>query len=456
MRKPIAAARQRAALLAGLALLATGLSACGREQTSEPAPAPAITQEEEIPGLWRKLRAQRVDPNLSEEQRERIAQLEAIGYLSGSVEASALAGVTLHDRERAYQGLNFYTSGHAPEAILMDMDGSVLHRWRHDFLDIWPDYPKGWLHTGAGFWRRAHLYENGDILAIFEGMGIIKLDKDSNLLWSSPVTAHHDLHVTPDGDIYVLTRKAHIVPRIDPQKPVLEDFISILDAEGKEKKRVSLLESLERSEFRELWNTEPAKMGDLFHTNTLEVLDGHISHELPAFAAGRVLTSLLIPDLIAVVDLEQEKVVWALEGSFKKQHDPKILASGRLLLFDNRGNLPHSRVLEFDPARPDTLTWEYGGSQENPFSSFNCGTAERLPNGNTLITESDGGRAFEVTPEKETVWEFYNPHRAGDDQELIATLFELLRLPPDFPTDWVHGTEAAEAPAPDQGSTFDR
>jgi len=456
MRKPIAAARPRAALLAALVLLAAGLPACGREHTSEPDPAAATEQEEEIPGRWRKLRPQRVDKNLSEEQRERIAQLEAIGYLSGSVEAPALAGVTLHDRERAYQGLNFYTSGHAPEAVLMDMDGRVLHRWRHDFLDIWPDYPKAWLHTGAGFWRRAYLYENGDILAIFEGMGIIKLDKDSNLLWASPVRAHHDLEVTPEGDIYVLTRKASVVPRIDPEKPILEDFISILDADGKEKKRVSLLESLEHSEFRDFGNTEPGMMGDLFHTNTLALLDGRIAHELPAFAAGNVLTSLLVPDVIAVVDLEQEKVVWALKGSFKKQHDPKILASGHLLLFDNLGQRLRSRVLEFDPARPDDLVWEYVGSQEHPFFSFNCGTAERLPNGDTLITESDGGRAFEVTPEKEIVWEFYNPHRSGDDQELIATLFEVVRLPPDFPTDWVHGTGVAAAPAPDHGSTFER
>jgi hypothetical protein len=433
-----------------------GLPACGSQQAAEPAPDPSSAQEEEIPGRWRKLRPRRVDPKLSEEQRERIAQLEAIGYLGGSVEASAQAGVTLHDRERAHQGFNFYTSGHAPEAVLMDMDGNVLHRWRHDFLDIWPDYPKGWLHTGAGFWRRAHLFENGDILAIFEGMGIIKLDKDSNLLWASPVTAHHDLHVMPDGDVYVLTRRAHLVARIDPEKPILEDFISILDSGGTEKRRVSMLESLERSGFDDLWDPADARMGDLFHTNTLEVLDGRIAQDLPAFAAGNVLTSLLIPDLIAVVDLEQEKVVWAAKGSFKKQHDPKVLESGRLLLFDNRGRLPHSRVIEFDPANPDTLVWEYSGSDDNPFMSFNCGTAERLPNGNTLITESDGGRAFEVTPEKETVWEFYNPHRAGDDRELIATLFELVRLPPDFPTEWTRSAGTARPHMPDQGSTFDR
>jgi hypothetical protein len=47
------------------------------------------------------------------------------------------------------------------------------------------------------------------------------------------------------------------------------------------------------------------------------------------------------------------------------------------------------------------------------------------------------GRAFEVTPEKEIVWEFYNTHRAGEHNELIATLFDVVRIPQDFPTDWL-------------------
>ena len=83
------------------------------------------------------------------------------------------------------------------------------------------------------------------------------------------------------------------------------------------------------------------------------------------------------------------------------------------------------------------MVWQYLGTEREPFYSATCGSAQRLPNGNTLITESDNGRAFEITPENKIVWEFYNPHRAGDSAEYIATLFELLRLPPDFPTDWL-------------------
>jgi len=37
------------------------------------------------------------------------------------------------------------------------------------------------------------------------------------------------------------------------------------------------------------------------------------------------------------------------------------------------------------------------------------GYAQRLPNGNTLITESSFGRFFEVTKQGEIVWEYVNP-----------------------------------------------
>lgn len=38
-----------------------------------------------------------------------------------------------------------------------------------------------------------------------------------------------------------------------------------------------------------------------------------------------------------------------------------------------------------------------------------CSSADRLPNGNTMITEFACGRVIEVTPEREIVWEFINP-----------------------------------------------
>jgi hypothetical protein len=45
------------------------------------------------------------------------------------------------------------------------------------------------------------------------------------------------------------------------------------------------------------------------------------------------------------------------------------------------------------------------------FAPF-MGNADRLENGNTLVTESPFGRLFEVTPEGTIVWEYVIPHFA--------------------------------------------
>ena len=94
--------------------------------------------------------------------------------------------------------------------------------------------------------------------------------------------------------------------------------------------------------------------------------------------------------------------------------------------------------MEYDPTNMD-IAWMYVGSNEHPFFTGAGGANQRLPNGNTLITESDYGRAFEVTPAGEIVWEYFNPARAGQTGGLIATIFEMTRLPADFPLDWLEG-----------------
>jgi hypothetical protein len=320
------------------------------------------------------------------------------------------------------------------------MQGDVLHRWRYEFKDVWQDYPAGNEFPSTTFWRRAYLYPNGDLLAIFDGLGMIKLDRDSRLLWAHPGREHHDLEVLPDGRIYVLTREARLIPQIHPEEPILEDFVSILTPEGQELERISILESFRSSPYWQPWQERMAKAGYTLGANTLEVLDGSIADRAPAFRAGNVLVSLLTVDTIGVIDLEQRKFVWARTGGFMAQHDPTVLPNGNLMVFDNQGDRGRSRVFEVDPVQGG-VSWFYAGSPDRPFFSKTCGVAQRLPNGNTLITESDGGRAFEVTQDKAIVWEFYNPHRGGTEDEYIATLFELVRLPADLPRDWARKPE---------------
>jgi hypothetical protein len=60
-----------------------------------------------------------------------------------------------------------------------------------------------------------------------------------------------------------------------------------------------------------------------------------------------------------------------------------------------------------------------------------------LPNGDVLITESERGRASEITRDGDVVWEFLSPHRAGPENRLVATLFEVVRLPPEEVESWL-------------------
>ena len=340
----------------------------------------------------------------------------------------------MHLAGAASSGLNFYTSGHAPEALLVDMDGALVHRWRRAFREIWPDYPVDDAHPGTQHWRRAHLYRDGDVLVIFEGLGLARLDARSQLVWANGLRAHHDLEVTDDGDILVLAREARVIPRVHPRDPVLEDFVVVLGPDGREKRRVSILEAAERSGFPGLWQGTVGRSGDLYHTNTLHLLQGRAAGDASSFAAGNVLLHMLSTGVTAVLDLEREKIVWA-RATPARQHDPKILRNGNLLIFLNDDEQPASRVLEYRSVT-DRVVWSYAGTPDAPFYSPTCGAAQRLPNGNTLVTESDAGRAFEVMKDGTLVWEFFNPHRAGEEGSLIATLFEMVRLPADFPVGW--------------------
>jgi hypothetical protein len=264
---------------------------------------------------------------------------------------------------------------------------------------------------------------------------MIKLDRNSNLIWAIMEGCHHDIDVTEDGAIYVLTREAKMLPRFDRDRHVLEDFITMVGPDGKILRKVSLLESFERSSFASYLMAR-LPVPDILHTNTVQVLDGSQVDRSGVFRSGNVLISPRNIHVIAVVNMKEERVVWALSGQWVNQHEPTLLPDGSILLFDNKGHHGMSKVIEFDPLT-QRIHWAYEGTPENGFYTESSGSAYRLANGNTLIIESNAGRAFEVTEEKQIVWEYYNPERAGDDDELIATLFDVVRLPAGFPIDWI-------------------
>ncbi len=376
-------------------------------------------------------------------QREKIGELTQLPYLQGYNPASGRTGVLIYDEARAAGGWNLAVSAHASQALLLDMQGITRHRWGIEMRRLWPDLKlEPERAPYAEYWRHAELLPDGDLLGIWDYIGLVRVDRDSRPKWALANGAHHDLAMGPDGTVYVLTREAHVIPAINPDANVFEDFVSMVSPEGKPLRRISLLAAFVNSDYAAVL-APMGHEGDILHANGISVLDGRLAARSPAFRAGNLLVSLRSLNVVAVLDPQSGKIVWALSGPFRAQHDPKILPNGRLLVFDNFASMQAgaSRVLELDPFTQE-IVWRYGDRANERFFTESNGEAERLPNGNTLVVESDSGRALEVTPEGETVWEYVNPYRVGRQQELRATLKQLSRLPAELSIAW------AERPQP--------
>jgi hypothetical protein len=120
------------------------------------------------------------------------------------------------------------------------------------------------------------------------------------------------------------------------------------------------------------------------------------------------------------------------------QHDaqwiaPELPGAGGLLVFNNGGGRPgatlYSSVDQLSPPvdpggsyalslgqayGPAALTWSYsGGSPQTSFFSRSVSGAQRLAGGNTLVCVGQGGVLFEVTADRQVVWEYVNPISAS-------------------------------------------
>jgi hypothetical protein len=128
------------------------------------------------------------------------------------------------------------------------------------------------------------------------------------------------------------------------------------------------------------------------------------------FRKGNWLISFRHGSMLFILDKDTKRIVWKcldrdVRDSLEGQHAPQLLSSGKMLVFDNGRYRGWSRIFEMDPVTRE-ISWEY---RAEGFYTLSQGYVQRLPNGNTLVTESERGRAFEITPEKRIVWEYYHP-----------------------------------------------
>lgn len=195
-------------------------------------------------------------------------------------------------------------------------------------------------------------------------------------------------------------------------------------------------------------------MGDWMHINSMSVLGPNKWYDAgdERFHPENIIWDSRESNIIAIISKKTGKIVWKVGPYYDASEELKKLGwiigqhhahmipkglpgEGNILVFDNGGwagyGIPnpgaptgaknalrdYSRVLEFNPTTLK-IEWQYTPVEagylhpvdSNRFYSPFISGAQRLPNGNTLITEGSGGRLIEVTAEHEIVWEYISPY----------------------------------------------
>jgi hypothetical protein len=285
------------------------------------------------------------------------------------------------------------------------------------------------------------LEPNGDLIVIAKGVYVARLDWDSKVLWRRTLVAHHDLDIAPDGRLFVLSHKVKEYSYHDGKIPIMDDAVAILSPKGRllEKRRLFLtlrrlipnwrLKSIAKrlaagATAREL--SKENAPSDTTHANSIQILRSEIPTVAPA---GSFLMSFRELDRIAILDAKMRRVLWSFgRNEFEEQHHATLLENGNIMVFDNGARRKHSRVVEVNPKTRE-IEWSYTSPD---FYTRLRGAAQKLPGGDVLITESDRGHVFEVTPEGRIVWEFWNPDVVDEENPTRAVIYRMRRYAPGY------------------------
>jgi hypothetical protein len=351
-------------------------------------------------------------------------------------------GVLLYDKDKSYEGYTLFSPMGNKTTYLIDMEGYVIHTWEAEYT------------PGA----YAALLENGNLLragslrgspATFGGVGGIlqEIDWDGNVVWEYKLlndneVQHHCFARIPNGNTLILAwerisvedfiakgRDLKKIPVRGPgfngkfQNDFWVDFVREVNPAGETVWEWHVWDHVGTGPYQfDINYTVVDPMGSEFdwtHFNTVEYIEEN----------DQVLLNSRNFSEFYIIDHKSGKMVyrwgnpsaygqgeppsWMNNGDQKVfgSHNATYLGRNRFLLFDNGSERPEgnrSAAVEVD-ARTGNIEWQYTASSSNSLYSARQGGAQRLSNGNTLITSANSGHLIEVTQDKQVVWDFVNP-----------------------------------------------
>jgi len=342
-------------------------------------------------------------------------------------------GTTIYKPDKCFNGYTIFPARGEEGTILIDMNGNVVKQWNNVGVEQHPVklLPGGYVMGATG--------DPGTIVDHVDSNELSVVDWDGNIIWSYPNAGVHDDfqregnpvgYYVPGMDPYVNKGKTLILSNQDVP---YNDYIYEVDYEG-----TVIFEWLLSDHFGPLlnyikknvcWDVKKIAL------KTIEdPLDIHSASWVgpnkwydagdERFHPDNIILSGNLAGISIIVDRRTGAVAWispTIDGVGLHAHViPKVLpGEGNVLAvqtirgcgtYELKG---YSSVVEFNPITGQ-IVWRYNAlkaeyADASRFYTINGGGAQRLPNGNTLITEGDSGRIFEVTYDHETVWEYVSP-----------------------------------------------
>ena len=350
-------------------------------------------------------------------------------------------GLQFHDPEKSFAGFTVIAPMGHEEAYLVNNQGEIVHQWA--------------LPGALG--SKAYILPNGNLLCSVStvdgiplagaikipgalGGMIVEIDWAGKILWQhTDANQHHDLCRLDNGNTLYLAREemsadeaAQVrggvpgsgLPQAELQGMMFGDVIREVNPAGD----LVWEWRFKETDLAAFPLAEDCHRGEWAHANSIAPTPD-----------GNVLISFRHLDTIAIIDKATKKLIWSLtDRAWGHQHHAEILPNGNITIFANgMNNLHqplHSRAIELNPESGE-IVWEYIDPQRWTFFSPVMGGVQRLANGNTLICEALHGRVFEVTAERETVWDYVCPkfHHVPVLHGPGNALFRAYRYAPNSP-----------------------
>jgi len=348
----------------------------------------------------------------SESTDGRLWTSDEVEVISNALPYDIHSVVTVHQEELAQEGwtlLNLVAGEMYTRTfvLMVDMEGRPV--WYHE------------IGNGEGRPDIQASLVDGDRVLIGGGVDSdrpVEVNLAGQVVWEGPLQ--------PQGDLFAVGQMHHVFSRLP------DGHYLTLRLQNDGGHYDEIVEFDEAAQEVWVWNAGAALGTEYYPWGNMAATDP--DQELVLYNASS-------SDAVYAVDRGTGEILWTLgkdrdfemvgnypDPWFSGAHATEMLGDGTLLMYDNGdSDRGYSRAVQYALDLDEMtfeLIWEYTGGDDQPWQNIIWGDADRLDNGNTLVTAGSNGsdsshaRVAEVTPDGTIVWEFV---QSDDSDEPVGT-----------------------------------